>query len=90
MPQSSVLLDSSTGGDDVGEQVAVNSPVRSNMHSPYSRILEGISVEAWNRAHAPPSMELFSQNPHEVVEFDSLQHIMTPAEKLLRLLMLLV
>ncbi|KAM0923710.1 hypothetical protein ACQ4PT_005333 [Festuca glaucescens] len=82
MPQSAVLLDSSTGGADVREQVAVNSPVRSPMHSPYSRIPEGISVEAWNRAPDPPSMELFSQDPDEVVESDSLQHITTPAEEI--------
>ncbi|KAM0821849.1 hypothetical protein ACQ4PT_071901 [Festuca glaucescens] len=82
VPQSAIMLDSSTGGADVGEQVAVNSPVRSPMHSPYSRIPEGISVEAWNRATDPPSMELFSQDPDEVVESDSLQHITTPAEEI--------
>ncbi|KAM0832563.1 hypothetical protein ACQ4PT_064814 [Festuca glaucescens] len=82
MPQSAVLLDSSTGGADVGEQVAINSPVRSPMHSPYSRIPEGISVEAWNRAPDPPSMDLFSQDPDEVVVSESLQHITIPAEEI--------
>ncbi|KAM0890768.1 hypothetical protein ACQ4PT_026853 [Festuca glaucescens] len=82
MPQSAILLDSSTGGADVGEQVAINSPVRSPMHSPYSRIPEGISVEAWNRAPDPPSMDLFSQDPDEVVVSESLQHITIPAEEI--------
>ncbi|KAM0860727.1 hypothetical protein ACQ4PT_046390 [Festuca glaucescens] len=82
IPQSAVLLDSSTGGADVGEQVAVNSPVRSPMHSPYSLIPEGICVEAWNRAPDPLAMDLFSQDPYEIVESKSLQHITIPAEEI--------
>ncbi|KAM0904307.1 hypothetical protein ACQ4PT_018098 [Festuca glaucescens] len=80
MPQSAVLLDSSTGGFVAGEQVAVDSPVRSPMNSPFSRIPEGISVEAWNRAPDPPSMDLFSQDPDVVVVSE--QHITIPAEEI--------
>ncbi|KAM0827702.1 hypothetical protein ACQ4PT_068020 [Festuca glaucescens] len=80
MPQSAVLLDSSTGGFVAGEQVAVDSPVRSPMNSPFSRIPEGISVEAWNRAPDPPSMDLFSQDPDVVVVSE--RHITIPAEEI--------
>ncbi|KAM0877794.1 hypothetical protein ACQ4PT_035259 [Festuca glaucescens] len=80
MPQSAVLLDSSTGGFVAGEQVAVDSPVRSPMNSTFSRIPEGISVEAWNRAPDPPSMDLFSQDPDVVVVSE--QHITIPAEEI--------
>ncbi|KAM0850085.1 hypothetical protein ACQ4PT_053320 [Festuca glaucescens] len=80
MPQSAVLLDSSTGGFVAGEQVAVDSPVRSPMNSPFSRIPEGISVEAWNRAPDPPSMDLFSQDPDVIVVSE--QHITIPAEEI--------
>ncbi|KAM0869830.1 hypothetical protein ACQ4PT_040414 [Festuca glaucescens] len=41
IPQAAVL-DSSTGGGDVGEQVAVDSPVRSPIRLPYFRIPEAI------------------------------------------------
>jgi hypothetical protein len=80
MPQSAVPLDSSTGGVVAGEQVAVDSPVRSPMNSPFSRIPEGISVEAWNRARDPPSMDLFSEDPDVVVVSE--QHITIPAEEI--------
>ncbi|XP_051205482.1 uncharacterized protein [Lolium perenne] len=80
MPQSTVLLDSSTGGDVAGEQVAVDSLVTSPMNSPFARIPEGISVEAWNRAPDPPSIDLFSQDPDEVVVPE--QQITIPAEEI--------
>ncbi|XP_071679327.1 uncharacterized protein [Lolium perenne] len=80
MPQSAVLLDSSTGGDVAGEQVSVDSPVMSPINSPFARIPEGISVEAWNRAPDPPSMDLFSQDPDEVVVSED--QITIPAEEI--------
>jgi hypothetical protein len=80
MPQSAVLLDSSTGGDVAGEQVSVDSPVMSPTNSPFARIPEGISVEAWNRAPDPPSMDLFSQDPDGVVVSED--QITIPAEEI--------
>jgi hypothetical protein len=80
MPQSAVLLDSSTGGDVAGEQVSVDSPVMSPTNSPFARIPEGISAEAWNRAPDPPSMELFSQDPDGVVVSED--QITIPAEEI--------
>ncbi|KAM0883488.1 hypothetical protein ACQ4PT_031593 [Festuca glaucescens] len=79
IPQAAVLLDSSTGGGDVGEQVAVDSPVWSPIRIPYFRIPDGISLEAWNRAPDPPSMELFSQDTEEMLESESLSHVPTTA-----------
>ncbi|KAM0834409.1 hypothetical protein ACQ4PT_063614 [Festuca glaucescens] len=66
VPQSSVMTDASCFGGDTGEQHTVDSPLRSpSPRSPYSRIPEEISEEAWRRAPDPPSMELFSQDPFE-------------------------
>ncbi|KAM0914864.1 hypothetical protein ACQ4PT_011238 [Festuca glaucescens] len=66
VPQSAVMTDASCFGGDTGEQHTVDSPLRSpSPRSPYSRIPEGISEEAWRRAPDPPSMELFSHDPFE-------------------------
>ncbi|KAM0926454.1 hypothetical protein ACQ4PT_003524 [Festuca glaucescens] len=75
VPQSDVMTNASCFGGDTGEQHTVDNPLRSpSPRSPYSRIPEGISEEAWRRAPDPPSMELFSHDP-----FENIPNVAAPA-----------
>ncbi|KAM0892305.1 hypothetical protein ACQ4PT_025815 [Festuca glaucescens] len=65
--QPAILVDSSCKGGDIGVQQCVDSPVRS----PYpSGVPRGISVEDWNRAPDPPSMDLFPPGSEEYDDFN--------------------
>ncbi|KAM0921319.1 hypothetical protein ACQ4PT_006956 [Festuca glaucescens] len=67
VPQPTILVDSSCKEGYTGELQCVDSPVRSPFCSSIPR---GISVEAWNRAPDPPSMDLFPPGSEEFEDFN--------------------